>query len=219
MRATTLRGVAIGLFAAIGGAIIGTITLKSPKVTPAAPSPKSTIADGTSATAAPALPFNIGGHFKLRDQHGRTRTPGDFDGKPVFLFFGYASCEAICTTGLPRIAKASRALTSRGIATRPVMITVDPKRDTPEQMGRALAKIDADLLGLTGSPTALVEARRAFQVDAKVVYVTPDGEDVFAHGNFIYLLDATGKFITMFPPILSSDRMAEIAEKYLSRKS
>ncbi|MEL6421170.1 MAG: SCO family protein [Pseudomonadota bacterium] len=188
--------------------IVSTATV--PRPTP----PQPTLRTAIAAQAVP-LPFGIDGRFDLIDHHGRRRTSGGFDGKPVLLFFGYASCEAICTTALPRMADAARTLANAGIATTPVLVTVDPARDTPETMRTSLPAIHPALLGLTGSPNALAAARRAFQVEAKVVYTTPDGEEIYAHGNYIYLMAADGSFLTLFPPILSADRMATIAARYL----
>ncbi|MEL7543612.1 MAG: SCO family protein, partial [Pseudomonadota bacterium] len=114
VRASRLRGATIGILAAFGGAVVGTMMLNSRAETPP-PSPVNAAeATAPSPTITPALPFDIGGHFKLNDQNGRTRTPGDFDGQPIFLFFGYANCEAICTTGLPRIATCRESASGLG---------------------------------------------------------------------------------------------------------
>ena len=170
---------------------------------------------GAAPAGVPALPFAIGGDFTLTDQYGRTRRPGSFDGRPTLVFFGYANCEAICSVALPRMAETVRQLDARGLDVRPVMITVDPKRDTQDRMRTALAEHHPRFIGLTGSPERLAAAQKAFQVESKVVYVTPDGEEIFAHGNYIYLMDARGRFLTLFPPILGPERMSMITEKYL----
>ena len=157
-----------------------------------------------------ALPLPFGGPFALTDQFGRTRSEADPDGRLQLLFFGYANCEAICTVALPHMAEVVQALRLRDIAVRPVMITVDPERDTPAVMAAALGKLDPDFVGLTGSPAALAEAYGRFAVESSVVFVTPEGKPVFAHGSLIYLLDGQGRFLTVIPPILSTDRAAEI---------
>ena len=95
------------------------------------------------------------------------------------------------------------------------MITVDPRRDTVATMGPALAKFHPRLRGLTGSDKALAAARAAFQVDTAEVLTDADGNPVYSHGSFIYLIGADGKVRTVLPPILGPERMAEIIASYL----
>lgn len=168
---------------------------------------------------AKALPFpsKIGGNFNLIDQTGARRQLADFSGKPIAIFFGYATCQAICTVALPRMAEMVDKLAGKNIDVTPVLITVDPERDTPESMRKSLPKYHEQLVGLTGTRAEIDAAQAAFQVESKVVYTDPDGGDIFAHGSFIYLMNTKGKFLTLFPPILSADRMAVIAEKYLNK--
>lgn len=162
------------------------------------------------ATAGQALPLPLGGAFRLTDQHGNSRTEVDPEGRLQLLFFGYAACESICTVALPQMATLTKRLRDQGIAIRPVMVTVDPENDTPEAMVRALAPLDADFVGLTGTPEALAAVYRSFAIESSVVFTDPAGQPVYAHGSLLYVLDGQGKFLTILPPILSDDRAAEI---------
>lgn len=164
-----------------------------------------------SAAQGIPLPLPLGGAFSLVDQFGRTRTEADPDRQLQLMFFGYVACESICTVALPQMAGIAQRLRNRGIALRPVMITVDPVRDTPAAMARVLNAMDADFVGLTGSDTALQSAYDAFAVDTTVVFNDPSGAPaVYAHGSLLYLLDGQGQFLTIIPPILSDDRVEEI---------
>ena len=101
-----------------------------------------------------------------------------------------------------------------GLPVTPVMITVDPERDTPENMGAPLAKHYEGMVGLTGSEEDLAAVRDLFQVERKMVFEDPEYGPIFAHGSFIYLMSAEGEMLTLFPPIISPDRGAEIVAKY-----
>lgn len=171
--------------------------------------------EDAAAHQAPALPFpvEITPRFDLVDQTGRRWTEADLDG-PALLFFGYATCEAICSVALPAIAETLALLGDEATAVQPLMITVDPERDTPEAMGHALAKWDDRLVGLTGSEAALSGAREAFQVEVKEVATLPDGSPVYAHGSFVYLITG-GRVAAVLPPILSAERMARIIRSHL----
>jgi protein SCO1/2 len=174
-------------------------------------------ADAHTAAAGPALPFpvKITPRFALTDQTGRAVTEADFAGRPMAVFFGYASCESICSVALPSLAAALDLLGPEGEAIAPVLITVDPARDTPETMASRLPDYHPRLIGLTGTEAALAEARAVFQVESQQVTTTPEGAPVFAHGSFIYLVGRDGEVKSLLPPILSPERMAELMRKYL----
>lgn len=160
------------------------------------------------------LPFRLGGAFRLTDQHGAPRSEADPEGRFQLLFFGYANCPSICSVALPTMAAAVDLLAAQGIAAVPVMITVDPARDTPETMGPPLAAIHPGFVGLTGDAAALAAVQRLFQVESKVVFTDPEHGAVFAHGSHVYLLDGAGKVLTLMPPILTPERTAEIVASY-----
>ncbi|MDT8344669.1 MAG: SCO family protein [Thermohalobaculum sp.] len=172
-----------------------------------------------AAPAAGALPFpvEIALRFTLTDQTGRAVSEADFTGHPVALFFGYANCVAICSVALPAMAAALDLLGPEGAAIAPLMITVDPARDTPAAMARALPRYHPRLIGLTGDPAALAAARAAFQVEAAEVARDAAGDPVFAHGSFIYLIGPDGRVLSVLPPILAPERIADLMRHHLLR--
>ncbi|MEX2519343.1 MAG: SCO family protein [Paracoccaceae bacterium] len=163
-----------------------------------------------------ASPFSIelGGAFTLTDQWGAPRGEADPEGWLQLFFFGYAECQAICTVALPRMAEIAEIAAEAGLKVRPVLITVDPARDTPEAMRAPLAGLHPDMVGLTGSEEELSAVRRLFRVERKVVFEDSEYGEVFAHGSFIYLMDAEGRLLTLIPPIISPARGAEIVARY-----
>jgi protein SCO1/2 len=176
--------------------------------------PADTSKTAETAPAITPLPFRLGGKFTLTDHAGVPRTEADPDGRFQMLFFGYANCQSICSVALPMMAETAELLAERGIDVTPVMITVDPGRDTVAAMGPALARISPDLVGLTGEPAVLDHVYDLYQVEAKVLFEDPQYGPIYAHGSHIYVLDPTGRVATLFPPILSPVRAAGIVAKY-----
>ncbi len=176
-------------------------------------------AHAASVPAGLPLPFDLGGAFTLTDQHGQQRTEADPDGHLQLLFFGYANCQEICSAALPQMADITAALAAQNINVTPVLITVDPARDTVEAMAPAMAKLSPDFVGLTGTDAELAVAYKAFSIESSLVFVDPASGPVYAHGSFIYLLDGDGKFITVLPPILSNDRMIDIIAAHAAQQS
>jgi protein SCO1 len=175
-----------------------------------------------AAHAAPQglpLPFDLGGPFTLTDQHGRTRTESDPDGHLQLLFFGYAQCQEICSAALPQMVDVAEALSAQGITITPILITVDPARDTEDAMAPAMAKLSPDFVGLTGTQAELAVAHKAFAIESSFQFDDPASGPVYAHGGFIYLLDRQGKFLTLLPPILSNERMIEIISAHAAQQS
>ncbi|MEQ8824092.1 MAG: SCO family protein [Filomicrobium sp.] len=170
------------------------------------------------AANTPGFPDIKGGDYDLVDQYGARRSSKDPDGRYQLLFFGYANCQAICSVALPRMAEVTERLEEDGTLVTPVMITVDPERDTREALAEASQKHHKRLIGLTGSDSALAAAYKAFQVERKVVFTHPDHGDVYAHGSYIYLLAPDGSFKTLFPPILSPKRIGELVQEYIAGK-
>ncbi|MEM8790130.1 MAG: SCO family protein [Pseudomonadota bacterium] len=164
--------------------------------------------------AALPFPVDIEVAFDLTDHFGDEVTEASYRGRPMLLFFGYASCESICTVALPRMGQALAMMGEKGEEVEALMITVDPDRDTPKSMRQNLKRWHPRLVGLTGDEEALAAVRKKFQVNLEVVAEDPTGAPIYAHGSFIYLIGADGELKTMVPPILGPERIAGLAQKY-----
>ncbi|MHA1154089.1 MAG: SCO family protein, partial [Alphaproteobacteria bacterium] len=137
-------------------------------------------------------------------------------GRFLLLFFGYANCPGVCPIGLRTMTEALDLLAEKGAAVVPVLITVDPLRDTPATLGPALAKIHPRLIGLTGTPERLAAARRAYKVGAKITGTDLAGGALYQHGTFIYLLGPDGQFLSLFPPVMPPAALAAAITRHLS---
>lgn len=167
-------------------------------------------------TAETPLPFDLGGAYQLTNQHGEAYSEVDPQGKPQLLFFGYVNCQEICSAVFPMMAEVVAATEAAGVEITPVMITVDPVRDTVDTMGPRLAEFHPDFIGLTGDDAQLQVAYDAFSIEKEEVFVDPEYGPVYAHGSFVYLLDAQGKFLTLVPPIVTPAQAAGIISQYVN---
>jgi protein SCO1/2 len=161
-----------------------------------------------------AFPTDFGGAYALTDHHGRTRTEADPDGNVQLVFFGYATCEAICTVALPILSEVAATLRDRGVGITPIVVTIDPAVDTAAAMGPALDAHAPGLLGLTGTEADLAGMRALFHVERTALFVDPRGRTVYAHGAHIFVMDGDGGFLTLLPPVLPPARMVEIVAGY-----
>ncbi len=166
------------------------------------------------AFAESPLPFDLGGEYTLTNQFGEPYTQADPAGKPQLLFFGYVNCQEICSAVFPMMAEIVDEIEAQGMDITPVMITVDPVRDTVNTMRPRLAEHHPDFVGLTGTEAELQVAYDAFSIEKEEVFVDPEYGPVYAHGSFIYLLDEQGKFLTLVPPIVTPEQAAGIVARY-----
>ena len=172
----------------------------------------------TSVTA-PEIPLEFGGGFELVNHHGETVTDRSYAGKHMLVFFGYASCKNMCSITLTRIGKALELIGEDVNRLSPVVITVDPERDTPEAMRNDLAKYHSQLIGHTGNPEQLQAAYDAFSQQPQSAGTDWNNDPIISHSSYIFLMDADGDFVTLFPPILNPQSMADIISKHLGSAS
>lgn len=137
----------------------------------------------------------IGGAFSLVDHEGRSVTDADFRGKPMLVFFGFTHCPEVCPTTL---FEASNRLVKLGAGAdklQVLFITVDPERDTPQQLALYLQSFDKRIVGLTGSVEQVEAAVKAYR--AYVKKVPTDSGYTMDHSSSVYVMAADGSFRTM----------------------
>jgi cytochrome oxidase Cu insertion factor (SCO1/SenC/PrrC family) len=156
----------------------------------------------------------IGGPFTLVDQNGATRRPEDFRGKLMLIYFGYTYCPDVCPTELQTMSEALAQLGDKAAAVQPLFITVDPERDTPEQMKSYAENFDPSLLALTGSAAQVAEAAKAYRVFYEKAK-QPDGSYAMDHSSIVYLMGGDGKYLAHFGPGTNAADMAAAIAKRL----
>ncbi|MET0610345.1 MAG: SCO family protein [Pseudomonas caspiana] len=88
----------------------------------------------------------------MTNQDGQPVQINEFKDKWTLLFFGYTYCPDICPTTLAQLRQIKSELPKDVLSRlRVVLISVDPARDTPQQLKQYLGYFDKDFVGLTGS--------------------------------------------------------------------
>lgn len=86
------------------------------------------------------------------DQNGDPFTLEQFEGKTVFLYFGYTYCPDYCPATVAEWREVKHALGDDAENVEFVMVTVDPERDTPERLNEWLGFWDPEFYGVSMSP-------------------------------------------------------------------
>lgn len=136
----------------------------------------------------------IGGPFQLVDMDGRPVTEKALLGKPTAIFFGFTYCPEICPTTMADMTAWLKALGPKGDKLNVVFISVDPERDTPDQLKLYLSNFDHRTRGFTGTPEAIAKTAKAYRVYYQKVPMDGGGYTL-DHSAAIYLFDAKGRFV------------------------
>src|SRR3982751_1749771 len=70
--------------------------------------------------------------FALVDTHGSPASPATLPGHPTLFFFGFTHCPDVCPTTLTLLSSVQKQVAMPGL--KIALISVDPERDTPEQL-------------------------------------------------------------------------------------
>src|SRR5690606_23218452 len=157
----------------------------------------------------------VGGPCSLVDREGRPRSDTDFRSKLLRIYFGFAYCADVCPTALQSIAGALDQLGPAGERVQPLFITVDPEKDTPEQLKQYVALFHPRLVGLTGRARQICKVADTFKVyHAKSEPTRRDSREI-DHTGFTYLLDARGRYLGFFPPGTQPERLVAAMQPHL----
>ncbi|HSC82124.1 MAG TPA: SCO family protein [Pseudomonas sp.] len=156
--------------------------------------------------------------LSMTNQDGQTVTLDQLKGQWSLLFFGYTFCPDICPTTLAQLRQLKGMLPAEAQGRlRMVLVTVDPQRDTPEQLKKYLAYFDTSFQGLTGAPTDIQTLASAVSIpyipadtskenytvdhSANLVIIGPDG----TQRGFIRAPLNNDKLASQLPPLLRSE--------------
>ncbi len=163
-------------------------------------------------------PVPIGGPFTLVDAEGNQVTNKDLMGRYAMIYFGYTYCPDICPTALASAARGLDLLASvnetAAQMVRPVFITIDPERDTPDAVGKYAEAFHPRLLGLTGTPEQVAEAAKSYRVFYQKVHPEGATDYLMDHASNIFVMGPTGRYVTHFAhnatPGEISERLEEV---------
>lgn len=133
-----------------------------------------------------------------------------------FIFFGYTHCPDVCPTTLSVLNSVARKLGDLDEDIRFVFLSVDPERDTPEQLAQFVSYFNADFIGVTGTPEGIEQITRQLGV----LHIRAQPEEgasgyLVDHSASVFLFDPDGRYHAVFSPPLSADTIAGDFRKML----
>ena len=156
----------------------------------------------------------IGGPFTLVSETGETVTEKEVVDQPALIYFGYTFCPDVCPMDVARNAVAVEILEERGEIVKPVFISIDPKRDTPQVVDDFTANLHPRMLGLTGSAEQIKAASKAY----RTYYRAHDADDEYYlvdHSTMSYLVLPETGFAEFFRRDTDPEQMADQIQCFL----
>lgn len=145
--------------------------------------------------------IGINPRYLLQAVNGRAIMDGDFKDRFQLITFGYTFCPDICPTTLLEMAEILKQLDADAAQVQALFFSVDPERDTLDQLRSYTGFFDPRIVAATGRPELVRRAAENFKVRYEKV-VEPGaspGNYAMDHSAGMYLLAPGGQFIAKFP--------------------
>lgn len=141
----------------------------------------------------------------------------DLEGQWNLLFFGYTFCPDICPTTMAELRQLTLELPDAEREQLQItMISVDPNRDTPEQMHKYLSFFDAGFNGASGDPAQLAKLAQALSV----AYIEPDTREdnyLVDHSGQVVMIDPQGQYVGFIRPPLRPAKLGELLPRIMAQ--
>lgn len=145
----------------------------------------------------------IGAPFTLTNQDGKPTKWDDYKGQYRLVYFGYTYCPDVCPVDLQRImqgfAQFEKAKPALAAKVQPMLISVDPQRDTPAVLKPYVAAFHPRLIGLTGTKDQIAKVAKDFVVIYNPEKSTGASDYLVSHSRTPYLFDGDGKPVALVP--------------------
>ena len=170
---------------------------------------RNAVAPVELATGAYIRPSRALPDFSLIDTQGHAFGLARVRGQWSMMFFGYTNCPDFCPTTLTTLAALEKRLRAEAAPVRPrvIFMSVDAKRDTPEQLAKYVPYFDPEFIGLTAANQSDVQA-----VAAKLgvsVIITPNADGTYSvdHSGAIFVLNPQGRLAAVLTGPFSVDAL------------
>ncbi|MEM9146031.1 MAG: SCO family protein [Pseudomonadota bacterium] len=157
---------------------------------------------------------SFGGAFELTAHTGDRITDREVIDGPTLIYFGYTYCPDVCPIDAQVMAEAVEMLDQKGHDVTPVFVTVDPERDTPEELAGYAEAMHPKMLGLTGSEAEIKAVAELYKVYYDRVEMPDSAIDyLMNHTAYTYFMRPDGVaavFRNGFPPEEMAGEVARI---------
>ncbi len=139
------------------------------------------------------------GSFNLIDSNEKEFLPQDFEGKWNVLFFGFTFCPDICPITMSMLSRIEKGLDNEDLdKIRIFLVTVDPDRDSPDQLKVYLENFSENFIGLTGGLDQIYNFATRVNAPFSPISNSKDPHYTVDHTGSIILINPEGNYAGFF---------------------
>ena len=139
------------------------------------------------------------GSFNLIDSNEKEFLPQDFEGKWNVLFFGFTFCPDICPITMSMLSRIEKGLDIENQEkVRIFLVTVDPDRDSPDQLKVYLENFSENFIGLTGGLDQIYNFATRVNAPFSPISNSKDPHYTVDHTGSIILINPEGNYAGFF---------------------
>ena len=142
-------------------------------------------------------PRQLSGFHLISDQN-MNFVIDDFKGKWSILFFGFTFCPDICPLTMKQLSNVKEELKDKANRINFYLVSIDPDRDSPENLRTYLDNFDEEFIGLTGEIDKIYKF--STQVNAPFFPVVNSNEENYTvdHSGSLVLINPEGNYAGFF---------------------
>ncbi len=148
-------------------------------------------------------------NFELTGPGGEPVRLIDFRDKVVLIYFGYTFCPDVCPATMVELDNALELLGNKADDVQVLMITLDPERDTYEQLESYVTHFNPSFIGLTGTEEELLTVTSPLGIFYEKHEGTPQTGYLIDHTATVAALDRNGRMRLIYPFGTTGEEIAE----------
>lgn len=161
-----------------------------------------------------------GGPFTLTAHTGEKMSDTDFLGRYMLVYFGYSYCPDVCRIELHKLTTALGMLEDEGYDLSPIQtlfISVDPERDTVQELADYVLDYHPSLIALRGTPEETADVAQKY----RVYYAKREQEGIdgylMDHQSYVFVMDKDGKYNRLFTARDTPQDIADVFKPVLKK--
>ena len=151
-------------------------------------------------------------NFSFYSANSEEFTKSNLIGKWTLMYFGFTRCPDECPTTMYQMSKLTKVLREKEFPLEDkqwILVSIDPERDTPEDIDKYAKGFDKDFVGVVNSRPMLLNLATQLSVNN----IMPAGNNMDHshldnHVNNIILLNPDGEFAGVFRPPFDISRLS-----------
>ena len=145
--------------------------------------------------------------FQLTTTAGKPMRLSDFRGKYLLFYFGYTYCPDACPLTLANLADMMKRLGPAADKVQVILVSLDPERDTVQQLASYLPHFHPTFLGMTGTSEEILKVATQFGI-----FYEKRGETAgytIDHTSTVIVVDSAGRLLELFSYGATGEQMAD----------